>query len=153
LAVDFARDGAHVIVSARRENQLQDVANKCISAGGKSATVIPFDITNFNEHENVVNKVLKEFGKVDILVLNAGISQRNFAAETPFAVTENIMKTNFLSYASLTRQVLPSMIERKSGKIVVISSLAGIIGLPISTSYSASKFALVSVADSFPFLA
>jgi dehydrogenase/reductase SDR family protein 7 len=145
LAVDFARDGANVIISARREAQLKEVAANCMAAGGKSATVLPLDVTHFQDHQKAFDQVLKEFGKVDILVLNAGISQRNFAAETPFEVTQQIINTNFLSYASLTRCVLPSMIEKKQGKIVVMSSLAGLMGLPISSSYSASKFALVGL--------
>ena len=60
---------------------------------------------------------MMEHGKIDMVVLNAGISQRNLVADTPFMVTENIMKTNFLSYVSLTKCILPSMMENKNGKV------------------------------------
>lgn len=90
-----------------------------------------------------MEQILAQFGRIDIIVLNAGRSQRNVAIETPLADTEQIMQLNFFSYVSLVQLVLPSMIERKAGQVAVMSSIAGIIPAPISSSYSASKFALV----------
>eukprot|EP01040_Poterioochromonas_malhamensis_P002516 gene2516-2673_t len=142
LAVDFAKDGAKVVISSRREKQLKDVAERCRQQGGKSPTVLPLDVNNFECHEKAVRSIIDEHGKIDIVVLNAGFTQRSLAVDTPLKVTEDIIKTNFLSYVSLTKNVLPSMAENKGGKIIVLSSIAGLMGVPISTSYSASKFAL-----------
>jgi NADP-dependent 3-hydroxy acid dehydrogenase YdfG len=205
LAKDFLKDGAKVIISARRENLLKDVItelkNEDEEAKNSQETktenpvmsfissvlssesmktekfnyqensmILPLDITSFDDHSKAVKKILNEYGRIDIVVLNAGISQRNFVNDTPLDITEKIIKTNFLSYVSLTKQVLPTMMSQNSGKvsvnlllllffhlstiilffllhfdsqIVVMSSLAGLISLPIQTTYCASKFALV----------
>jgi short-subunit dehydrogenase len=82
------------------------------------------------------------FGGIDILVLNAGISQRSLTRDTSEPVYRRLMEVNFFGPEALTRAVLPSMLERKSGHIVVISSIAGRFGVPLRSGYSATKFAL-----------
>ena len=119
LAMDYAKDGATVILSSRRVEQLNDVANKCATIGVKPM-VLPMDVTNFDEHLPAFQKVVDTFGHVDVLVLNAGISQRNLAVDTPYSVTEEIMKLNFFSLVALNKVVLPSMLSRKSGKVTFI---------------------------------
>jgi short-subunit dehydrogenase len=121
LALDYCRDGAQVIISARRVQQLEEVSSACENSNGGSTTlkplVLPLDVTNYEEHQPAFDQVLAKFGKIDILVLNAGISQRNLAIDTPFSVTEQIMKVNFFSLVHLNKIVLPSMLQRKSGKV------------------------------------
>jgi short-subunit dehydrogenase len=112
--------------------------------------IVPLDVTDLASHQAAVDTVFGLYGHVDILVLNAGASQRNAAIDTPFSVTQNLMNLNFLSLVALNKLVLPSMVERKSGKIVVMSSLSGILGTPAASSYSASKFALVSSPQQVP---
>ncbi len=144
LALDYARDGAKVIISARRVQQLEDLAKNCVAVGGEQPLVLPFDITKYDEHNAAFNKILETYGHLDVLVLNAGIAQRNTALETDLSVTETIMNLNFFSYVALNKVVLPHFIARNEGKIAIISSLAGIVAMPAGSSYSASKFALVS---------
>jgi len=144
LALDYAKDGAKVVISSRRVSQLEELSKKC-SEYGESPLVLPMDVTNYDEHISAFNKIIETFGHIDVLVLNAGVSQRNLAIDTDFAVTESIMKLNFLSYVALNKIVLPHFVERNQGKIVVMSSLSGIIGTPVGSSYSASKFALVNI--------
>jgi short-subunit dehydrogenase len=79
---------------------------------------------------------------VDILINNGGISQRSLAMKTPLDVDRMIMETNFFGTVSLTKAILPSMTERRSGRIAVISSLVGKFGTPLRSTYSASKHAL-----------
>lgn len=123
LAEDFAKDGAKVIISARRENQLKDVAERCRQQGGTLPTILPLDVNNFKDHEKAVKSIIDEHGKIDIVVLNAGISQRNLAVDTPLSVTEDVMKTNFLSYVSLTKSVLPPMAANKGGKVRSVATV------------------------------
>jgi dehydrogenase/reductase SDR family protein 7 len=141
LAEDMVRAGAKVVVSARRAEMLEAVADSC-SKFGERPTVLPLDVTDLDSHPAAYQAVLEKFGKVDSLVLNAGMSQRNTAMDTHLKVTQDLMHLNFISYVALTKTVLPDMIARKDGQIVVTSSLSGIIGTPLGTSYSATKFAL-----------
>jgi len=135
--------GAKVIISARRLNELEKVANNCKEKYQNKPYIIQLDVTDFNALDIAYNEVIEKFGFIDILVLNAGVSQRLVAVDTPLQVTEDLMKLNFLSYVALTKLVLPSMISRKQGQLVILSSLSGIIGTPMGSSYSATKFALI----------
>ncbi len=85
---------------------------------------------------------LEMFGGIDILVLNAGITQRSLARDTDESVYRSLMEVNFFGPAVMTRAILPSMLEKRSGHIVVISSVAGKFGVPLRSGYSATKFAL-----------
>ncbi len=108
-----------MVLSSRRINNLEDIAAQCNAAsGGKStAMVLPLDVSNFDAHQEAVDKVLKAYGRIDILVLNAGITQGDSAEQTSFKVTEEVMRVNFMSLVSINRLVLPSMVQRKSGKV------------------------------------
>lgn len=141
LAETMVKAGATVIISARRVAQLESVADNC-SRFGQKPYVLPLDVTDFDAHKVAYDNIIEKFGRIDSLVLNAGVSQRSIAIETPLSVTQDLMNLNFMSFVALTKVVLPSMVEHKNGQLVVISSLSGIIGTPLGSSYSASKFAL-----------
>lgn len=141
LAEDLVKAGAKVVISARRQNLLDEVADSCATFGERPF-VLPLDVTDLDAQAAAYKTVLSKFGRVDSLVLNAGKSQRNTALDTDLSVTQDLLNLNFFSYVSLTKIVLPDMVARKEGQIVVTSSLSGIIGTPLGTSYSATKFAL-----------
>lgn len=141
LAVDLSKAGAQVIITARRLSQLQSVADSCALVG-KRPLIIPFDVTDYSMHMKATQQIIELFGKIDILVLNAGKSQRNTAIDTQFSDTKSLIDLNFLSLVSLTKAVLPHMLERKAGQLVVMSSVAGIMPVPVSSSYAATKHAL-----------
>jgi dehydrogenase/reductase SDR family protein 7 len=141
LAEDMVKAGARVVISARRESMLQEVADSCAKFGERPF-VLPLDVTNFEAQAAAYQTVVATFGHVDSLVLNAGKSQRNTALDTDLSVTQELLNLNFFSYVSLTKIVLPDMVARKQGQVVVTSSLSGIIGTPLGSSYSATKFAL-----------
>ena len=140
LAVAFHRAGAKLILSARREDELKRVQTAC---GGEPATLIlPMDVTHSAELPEKTQLALGLFGGIDILVLNAGISQRSRTRDTDESVYRTLMEVNFFGPEAMARAVLPSMLAQKSGHIAVISSVAGKFGVPLRSGYSATKFAL-----------
>jgi dehydrogenase/reductase SDR family protein 7 len=147
LAQELTAGGAKTILSARRIDQLEDVANKCALLGERPF-VVPFDMTDFDEHDKAFNLIIEKFGRIDVLVLNAGRSQRALAMDTDIKDTKALMDLNFLSFVSLAKLVVPTMTSSESGgQVVVVSSLTGRIGTPIASSYSASKHALHGYFD------
>lgn len=143
LAKGLAQRGARVILSGRREDALKRVAKE---AGGE-ALVLPFEATDYDALPKAVEKALAWKGGVDILVNNAGVSQRSLALDTSFDVYRRIMEIDFFAPLHLTQLVLPSMVERKSGHIVIISSVAGKVGAPLRTAYCAAKHACIGYYD------
>ena len=140
LALAFHRAGAKLILSARREDELRRVQSAC---GGEPDTrVLPMDVTSAQELPEKTRVALSMFGGIDILVLNAGITQRSRTRETDESVYRRLMEVNFFGPEAMARAVLPSMLEQKSGHMVVISSVAGKFGVPMRSGYSATKFAL-----------
>jgi short-subunit dehydrogenase len=140
LSVAFHEAGAKLILSARREDELKRVQTAC---GGEAATrILPMDVTQAFELPAKVQLALSMFDGIDILVLNAGISQRSRTRETDESVYRQLMEVNFFAPEAMARAVLPSMLAQKSGHIVVISSVAGKFGVPMRSGYSATKFAL-----------
>jgi len=145
LAYAMAREGAHLILTARRRERLEAVRNAC--AGPGKVLLLPFDVTDYECHPTMVGAAIEHFGQVDILVNNAGISQRSLVLETDFSVDRRIMEVNFFSVVSLTKTLLPYMVERGSGHIAVVSSLLGKFSTPLRSAYCASKHALHGFFD------
>lgn len=145
LSVQLTELGARVIMSARTDSKLQDVAKKCI--GKHKPHLITLDVTDYDATLQAHKKVSELFGGLDMVVLNAGRSQRMSAMDMPFNETVALMETNFFSAVYLAKLVLPDMIKRKSGKIVGVSSLSGKIGTPGGSSYSATKYAMHGYFD------
>jgi dehydrogenase/reductase SDR family protein 7B len=146
LACAFSNKGAHLILSARNEAKLKEVRQACLHPD--KHLVVPLDLSDTDSLQGTCSDVLNRFGKIDILVNNSGVSQRCLVAQTGIEIDRRIMETNFFGTIALTKAVLPSMIEKKSGHIVVISSVAGKLGTPLRSSYSASKHALHGFFDS-----
>jgi short-subunit dehydrogenase len=140
LALAFHQAGAKLILSARREDELKRVQSAC--GGEPNTRVLPMDVTNASELPEKARTALDLFGGIDILVLNAGITQRSRTRETDESVYRRLMEVNFFGPEAIARAVLPSMLVQKSGQIVVISSVAGKFGVPMRSGYSATKFAL-----------
>lgn len=143
LAKGLVARGAAVILSGRREAELARVAKE---AGGETL-VLPFEATDYAALPGAVEKALGWKGGVDLLINNAGISQRSLALDTSFDVYRRIMEVDFFAPLRLTQLVLPSMVAKKSGHIVIISSVAGKVGAPLRTAYCAAKHACVGYFD------
>ncbi len=146
MAYAFAGKGAHLIVSARNTKRLNEVKDRCSSP--EHHLVLPLDLADSSIYSDSVRTVLDKFGRIDMLINNGGISQRSFALQTSLDTDRRIMETNFFGTVALTKSVLPSMLERGSGHIIVISSLVGKLGTPLRSTYSASKHALHGFFDS-----
>jgi dehydrogenase/reductase SDR family protein 7B len=146
LAPLLAARGATLVISARREDQLRRVQAACANA--ERHLILPLDMSEGAAFGPALQLVLARFGRVDLLVHCAGISQRAYAAETQIEVDRRIMEVNYFGPVALTKQVLPSMLARRAGQIVVVSSLLGKFGAPNRSAYCASKHALVGFFDS-----
>lgn len=140
LAGAFHGAGARLILSARREDELKRVQQMC--GGEPNTRVLPLDVADAGQLAEKTAQALAMFGGLDILVLNAGITQRSRTRETDESVYRRLMEVNFFAPEAMARAVLPAMLAQKSGHIVVISSVAGKFGVPMRSGYSATKFAL-----------
>uniref|UniRef100_A0ABK0LQU1 Dehydrogenase/reductase SDR family member 7-like n=1 Tax=Rattus norvegicus TaxID=10116 RepID=A0ABK0LQU1_RAT len=108
----------------------------------KDILVLPLDLADTSSHDIATKTVLQEFGRIDILVNNGGIVHASLFENTNLDVFKVLIEVNYFGTVSLTKCVLPHMMERKQGKIVVMNSLVGIVPNPLCSGYIASKFAL-----------
>lgn len=139
LAEACARQGARVVLSARRLDELEKVRARCNRPDDHF--VLPMDMAGA-DFARATADVLARFGRIDVLVNNAGISQRSRIAETSLDVDRRIMEVNYFGVVGLTKAVLPVMQRQKGGHVVVVSSLVGLVSTPLRSTYSASKHAL-----------
>ena len=140
-AYQFAKEKTNLIITATREDKLKDVQQKCISLGAQ-CQVLPYDLSDLENIDELTDKAISAFGNIDIVFLNAGISQRSKTLETSFAVYEKIMSVNFFAPVKITKRLLPKMIEEGGGTIAVTSSISGKFGFPLRSAYASSKFAV-----------
>ena len=150
LAHAFFREGAVVILSARREDELARVA-AALSGGDLDSedriALAPVDVTDEAAVAQAASDVLARFGHVDILVNNAGLTQRARLVDSSLDVYRRIMDVNYFGPLALTKAVLPSMIARGSGRIVAISSVAGKYGSAMRSAYCGAKHAVQGLFD------
>ena len=151
LAREFAKSDARIIISARRIERLENLSKEIqVKTGDENANVLvlPLDVTDCDQVKSAVDDVKARFGKIDVLVNNAGISQRSLLKDTEFPVIKRIMETNFLGPVNLTMQALPLMNKDEGAHIVVISSIMGKFGTRLRSGYCASKHALQGFFES-----
>lgn len=146
LALAYARAGASVALSARRPGELERVA-ATLPRKTRSLSV-PLDVADLEAIPDRLAAIEASLGPVDVLVNNAGISQRSLVTETSLETYRRIMEIDFFATVALTQAVLPGMIARRGGAIVVTSSVAGKLGTPLRSGYCAAKHALHGFYDS-----
>lgn len=147
LAYALAKEGAHLVLTARNKARLQEVADICLQHT-EQCHIFEADLFDTDMLESLVKKVIKQVGTIDLLMNNAGMSQRSLVKDTPLQNDRKIMELNFFSVVALTKLVLPYMIKQQSGHIVVTSSIVGKFGFPLRSAYSASKHALQGFFES-----
>jgi len=147
LAADFALRGALVIGCGRSIERLKAVLKE-VRQSSPASLMIGCDVSDPEQVHGMIEKILTDFGQVDILINNAGIGMRKPFAETDLSVIEEIMRINYFGAVYCTHALLPSMIARGSGNIVNISSGAGEIGTLNMAAYCASKFAMNGWSES-----
>ncbi|MBK5195417.1 MAG: SDR family NAD(P)-dependent oxidoreductase, partial [Proteiniphilum sp.] len=140
-AYQFAREKASLILTSTRAERLAEVQKECIRLGAQ-CEILPYDLTDLNHIDELADKAVSFFGKIDIAFLNAGISQRSKTVDTSSEVDRKIMDVNFFAPVRITKSLLPGMIAQGGGTIAVTSSIAGKFGFPLRSAYSSSKFAL-----------
>lgn len=141
LAYEFNKKGACVILSARRTDELERVKENCENSD-ETVRILPLDLTKQSTFPEKVEKAKTFFGTVDILVNNGGVSQRAYAVNSTMESIRRLMEVNFFGSIALTKALLPTFIDQKSGHIVVISSVMGKLGTKYRSAYAASKHAL-----------
>lgn len=146
LARQLASLGARLALAARNVERLSAVADDCRTAGGR-VLVVPTDVTEPRACENLITQTVKEFGRVDTLVCNAGIGMWTRVERVQdITIFERLMRVNYLGAVYCILPALPHL-ERSRGRIVAVSSLAGKTGVPERAGYSATKAAMNAFFD------
>jgi short-subunit dehydrogenase len=140
-ARELARRGYHLALAARSAGPLEALAAS-LSRSGALALPIPTDLRDVAATQRLARLALAHFGRVDALIHNAGIGGHGLVAQLGGGDAAATIESNLLAPIELTRLLLPQMLQRRSGRIVFVASVAGHIGLPQSATYSASKFGL-----------
>lgn len=145
-AIELGRRGATVVLSSRRAEALERAASDVRAAGG-AAVVIPADLAVAGQAEALIAEVLRRVGRIDILVCAAGVYRRMRPWESTVRDYEEAMALNFFGTVRAVLAVLPSMMGRKQGHIVCVSSVDGKKGLTMDIAYVPSKFAITGFMD------
>ncbi|MGG3736922.1 oxidoreductase [Aeribacillus pallidus] len=147
--VALAGEGYRVLASMRNldnKGRLEAVAKE--AGVTNQMEIVQLDVTDFSAVETVIQDVMDRYGRIDLLVNNAGYATGGFTEELAVEEWRRQFETNFFGLVAVTKAVLPSMRERRSGKIVNISSISGRIGFPSMGPYAASKFAVEGFSES-----
>ena len=145
IATAIAAQGARLILSGRNLDELARVAEAC---GTERCLILPFEATDYAAIPRLVNAAIEWAGRINCLVNNAGISQRSLAIDTDFSVYDQIIAIDLLAPIALTQALLPHMVGQGGGQLIAISSVAGIIGAPMRSAYSAAKHGIFGYFDS-----
>ncbi|MFA4869151.1 MAG: 3-ketoacyl-ACP reductase [Pedobacter sp.] len=149
IALALAAEGVNLALLARTASDLEKVSNQAKQINPAIKVVYATaDVSNIEEVNTACTKITGEIGKIDILVNNAGIAKFGKFLDLEVSEWENMIKTNLFGPYYFIKQILPQMLERKSGDIVNISSSAGLKGAPLTSAYSASKFGLIGLSES-----
>ena len=147
LALEIAARGGRLALIARREDVLKEVVD-AIRAQNGTAIAVSADVRDANAMKQAADRVRAELGPIDVLIANAGVGTTDYVTRIDPQQVAEVIDINVMGAVNSVAAVLPEMIERKSGQLVAIASLAGYRGLPKSAAYSASKAALSSFFES-----
>jgi short-subunit dehydrogenase len=142
----FAREGARLVLSSRRAAELERVRRACPRPD--EHLVVPLDLARSESFPPIVADVLARVSHIDVLLNNGGVSQRSLVVNASAEVERSLMEVNYFGPVALTKAVLPSMLARRAGRIVVVSSVSGYVGTPGRSTYCAAKHALHGYFDS-----
>jgi short-subunit dehydrogenase len=146
-ALAFARAGANVVVTSRREEVLSTLAESCKNLGG-TAMAIAADVTDEPAIHDLARRVVERFGRIDVWINNAAVTLFARFEQTPPEAYRRVIETNLFGYIHGARAVLPYFREQGSGMLINISSGVGKIGSPFISAYVASKFAIIGLSES-----
>lgn len=141
-ALEFAQQGARVILSSRRMEALEQVVTEASPLLQPDLRVLPLDLADSDSLPSKVVEALKLFGRLDAVVHCGGISQRSLAKDTALEVDRRVMEIDYFGTVALTKAVLPHFLERRAGQFVVVTSLMGLFSSPLRSGYCGAKHAL-----------
>lgn len=149
LAKQYAQQGHQLVLSARREQELQRVKQLCVDQGADEDNlfVLPLDVLEVDTMAHKVSQVLSAFSRIDVLINNAGISQRSKCIDTDLSVYRKLFDVDVFGQIALTKAVLPIMLTQGNGHIAVTASVAGKVGVKWRTGYCAAKHAVMGFFD------
>lgn len=147
VCLALAREGADIVIVARTEKDIRETA-RMVEKEGRRALPVSTDIRKEKDVENMISEAVDAFGRIDILVNDAGVAYRKYMVETSKKEYENIMDTNVKGMFFCTKHALPYLLKRGEGRIVNMSSGAGKHGIPKLSIYCASKFAVIGFTES-----
>lgn len=143
IAIGFAKEGYNIGINYHNNIKAAEETLEEVLKYNVDADIFKADVSNVSEVEKLAGSFIKRFGKIDILINNAGISYRNLLSDTSFDDWNKIINTNLSSAFYLSKALLPSFISSKSGSIINISSVWGEVGASCEVAYSASKAGLI----------
>lgn len=145
MAREYAKMGAKIVMAARREEELNRIAQEITAQGGE-VEYVACDVTKEQECKHLIERAVERFERIDVMICNAGLSMRALFDDCDLSVLHRLMDVNFWGTVNCTKYALP-WLQRSRGSLVGISSVAGIHGLPGRTGYSASKYAMTGFLD------
>ncbi len=145
LTYALEKKNCKLIISSRKQNELERVKNNCENK--ENIKILLLDLTQFDEMPKITKEAISAFNGIDLLVNNAGISQRSLIVNTDLGVYKKLMDINYLGTIALTKALLPHFIQRQKGHYATISSLMGKFGSPFRSGYCGAKHALHGFFD------
>lgn len=146
-AIAMARDGLEVVATLRNLDKRRELETRAKDAG-VDLVIRPLDVTDESSIDRCTQGVIDEFGAIDVLVNNAGFGMLGSVEQLSSESVRHVMETNFFGVWNLTRAVMPGMRERRSGHIITVTSVGGLIAQPFNDSYCAAKFAVEGMMES-----
>jgi len=147
ISLEIARRGAKVVISGRDLARAEEVKGEIENKGGK-AIVIPADVSKSEEAQNLINKTLEIWDQIDILVNNAGITKDNLIMRMPETDWDEVINVNLKGTFNCIKSVTRQMMKQRSGRIINITSVVGLMGNPGQSNYAASKAGIVGLTKS-----
>lgn len=147
-AYAFAEEGCNLVLASRSKSKLTEISNDLIKKYNVKVIVVPTDVADEKQAKDLIDIALEEFDHIDILINNAGIGAYGYIHTTSIEDMKKLMDVNYWGMVHCTHAALASMIRRRKGRIVNVSSVVGKIAMPAMGAYSATKFAMEGFSDS-----
>lgn len=148
IAITLSKEGYHIALNYRKENEELKSIKKEIEENQVECLVVKGDVSNFDDCEELVKQVIEKFGKIDVLVNNAGITKDMLLMRMKKEDFEQVVDVNLIGTFNVTKNVLSYMLKARSGRIINISSVVGISGNAGQTNYAASKAGIIGFTKS-----
>ena len=148
IALELADNGYDIVLNYRNANDELKQTQKEIEEKNVNCFLVYGDISKFEDCENIAKQAMEEFGRIDVLVNNAGITRDGLIMRMKKEDFESVIDTNLTGTFNMTRNVVPFMIKQKNGRIINLSSVVGITGNAGQTNYSASKAGVIGFTKS-----